>query len=114
MPLFVTLVCVAFALCIFDLQGAGILMRYICDFGLFFALAGALVFLTLLQVKSTKRLTKGWTTQFSAVGPRGAVAAAGEGAETVSVYRISLYFMFATLVIMVIMNVLLWNAFGMY
>lgn len=117
MPLFVALVCVAFALCIFDLQGAGILMRYICDFGLFFALAGALVFLTLLQVKSTKRLTKGWTTQFSAVGSRaagGGRAGSGEAAETVSVYRISLYFMFTTLVIMVIMNVLLWNAFGMY
>ena len=114
MPLFVALVCVAFALCIFDLQGAGILMRYVCDFGLFFALAGAIVFLALLQVKSEKRLTKDWTTQFSAVGSRGAVAAASEGAETVSVYRISLYFMFATLVLMVIMNVMLWNAFGMY
>lgn len=114
MPLFVALVCVAFALCIFDLQGAGILMRYVCDFGLFFALAGAIVFLALLQVKSEKRLTKDWTTQFSAVGSRGAVAAAGAGAETVSVYRISLYFMFATLVLMVIMNVMLWNAFGMY
>ena len=117
LPLFVALVCVAFALCIFDLQGAGILMRYICDFGLFFALAGALVFLALLQVKSTKRLTKGWTTQFSAVGSRaagGGRAGSGEAAETVSVYRISLYFMFTTLVIMVIMNVLLWNAFGMY
>ena len=45
LPLFVALVCVAFALCIFDLQGAGILMRYVCDFGLFFALAGAIVFL---------------------------------------------------------------------
>ena len=114
LPLFVALVCVAFALCIFDLQGAGILMRYVCDFGLFFALAGAIVFLALLQVKSEKRLTKDWTTQFSAVGSRGAVAAAGAGAETVSVYRISLYFMFATLVLMVIMNVMLWNAFGMY
>ena len=114
LPLFVALVCVAFALCIFDLQGAGILMRYVCDFGLFFALAGAIVFLALLQVKSEKRLTKDWTTQFSAVGSRGAVAAAGEGAETVSVYRISLYFMFATLVLMVIMNVMLWNVFGMY
>ena len=114
LPLFMALVCVAFVLCVFDLQGAGILMRYVCDFGLFFALAAALVFLSLLQVKSTKRLTKDWTTQFSAVGSRGAPAAAGEGAETVSVYRISLYFMFATLVIMVIMNVMLWNAFGMY
>ena len=114
LPLFVALVCAAFALCIFDLQGAGILMRYVCDFGLFFALAGAIVFLALLQVKSEKRLTKDWTTQFSAIGSRGAVAAAGEGTETVSVYRISLYFMFATLVLMVIMNVMLWNAFGMY
>ena len=89
-------------------------MRYVCDFGLFFALAGAIVFLALLQVKSEKRLTKDWTTQFSAIGSRGVATAAGEGAETVSVYRISLYFMFATLVLMVIMNVMLWNVFGMY
>ena len=33
---------------------------------------------------------------------------------TVSVYRISLYFAFASLVVMVAVAVLLWDAFGMY
>ena len=119
-PLFACLVAVAFALCIFDLQGAGILMRYVCDFGLYFALAGALVFLSLLEVRSARPLSKDWTTQLGAVNTvraraaRGA-ASVGEGAaETVSVYRITLYFLFITLVMMVVMNVLLWNAFGMY
>ena len=42
MPLWICAVCVAVVLCIFDLQGAGILMRYICDFGLYFAPAAAL------------------------------------------------------------------------
>ena len=125
MPLFACLVVVGFALCIFDLQGAGILMRYVCDFGLYFALAGALVFLSLLQVKSPRPLSRDWTTQMNAVGANARRAAyqdaaygavpAGEGsAETVSVYRIALYFLFVTLVLMVVMNVLLWNAFGMY
>mgnify|MGYP004568020963 CR=1 FL=1 len=120
LPLFACLVAVGFALCIFDLQGAGILMRYVCDFGLYFALAGALVFLSLLQVKSPRPLSRDWTTQMNAVGSGARRAAYGaapanEGsAETVSVYRISLYFLFVTLVLMVVMNVLLWNAFGMY
>ena len=123
-PLFVGLVAVGFALCIFDLQGAGILMRYICDFGLYFALAGALVLLSLLEVRSARPLSRDWTTQMSAEDVRraassGAYAQAAlapdeASAETVSVYRIALYFLFVTLVLMVIMNALLWNAFGMY
>lgn len=66
MSLWICAVCVAVVLCIFDLQGAGILMRYICDFGLYFALAAALSFLELLQVRSTEPLSKGWTTQLGA------------------------------------------------
>lgn len=121
MPLWVCGVCVAVVLCVFDLQGAGILMRYICDFGLYFALSAALMFLELLQVRSSEPLSKGWTTQLGAHG-RAAVSQAGAHAvtsasvagETVSVYRIALYFLFASLVVMVVTNALLWNAFGMY
>ena len=105
----------------FDLQGAGILMRYICDFGLYFALAAALVFLELLQVRSSEPLSKGWTTQLGAhgVAPVGQVGAhamanASAAGETVSVYRIALYFLFGSLVVMIAANALLWNAFGMY
>lgn len=121
LPLWACLVVVAVALCVFDLQGAGILMRYICDFGLYFALAAALVFLELLQVRSTEPLSKGWTTQLGAhgVAPVGQVGAhamanASAAGETVSVYRIALYFLFGSLVVMITANALLWNAFGMY
>ena len=121
MPLWTVALCVAVALCVFDLQGAGILMRYICDFGLYFALAAALVFLELLQVRSSEPLSKGWTTQLGAHGRAmvqqagaHAVTSAGVAGETVSVYRIALYFLFGSLVVMVVTNVLLWNAFGMY
>ncbi len=109
------------ALCIFDLQGAGILMRYMSDFGIYFALAAALVFLELLQVKSDQPLSKGWTTRLGAGAVQAARAAGGYGAhgahgaaDTVSVYRIALYFLFASLVVMVVANALLWEAFGMY
>ena len=121
LPLWVCLVVVAVALCVFDLQGAGILMRYTCDFGLYFALAAVLVFLELLQVRSTEPLSKGWTTQLGAhgVAPVGQVGAhamanASAAGETVSVYRIALYFLFGSLVVMIAANALLWNAFGMY
>ena len=121
MPLWICAVCVAVVLCIFDLQGAGILMRYICDFGLYFALAAALSFLELLQVRSSEPLSKGWTTQLGAhaqvpVQQAGAhaVASAAVAGQTVSVYRIALYFMFGSLVLMIGANVLLWNAFGIY
>ena len=121
MPLWICAVCVAVVLCIFDLQGAGILMRYICDFGLYFALAAALSFLELLQVRSSEPLSKGWTTQLGAhaqvpVQQAGAhaVASAAVAGQTVSVYRIALYFMFGSLVLTIGANVLLWNAFGIY
>lgn len=116
MPVFIGCLVLGFALCIFDLQAAGILMRYICDFGIYFALAAALVFLELLQMKSDRPLSKGWTTQLGAVGQGQAVAAhaAHASADTVSVYRIALYFLFVSLVVMVTANVLLFKAFGMY
>ena len=116
MPVFVGCLVLGFALCIFDLQAAGILMRYICDFGIYFALAAALVFLELLQMKSDRPLSKGWTTQLGAVGQGQAMAAhaAHAGADTVSVYRITLYFLFVSLVVMVTANALLFQAFGMY
>lgn len=115
-PLAVSL-CVAFVLVNFDLQGAGMLMRYVCDFGLYIALAAVLVFLELLQVRSARPLTEGWTTSlYGGVHAAAAGQAAGgeEGSLTISVYRIVLYFMFASLVLMAVMAVLLWNAFGMY
>lgn len=115
-PLTVSLA-VAFVLVNFDLQGAGILMRYVCDFGVYIALAAVLVFLELLQVRSSRPLTQGWTTSlYGGAHAAGAVRTAqGEGeSPTISVYRIALYFMFASLVLMAVMAVLLWNAFGMY
>lgn len=116
MPLWVCCLVLGFALCIFDLQGAGILMRYMSDFGIYFALAAALVFLELLQVKSGEPLSKGWTTKLGAVHAGRAPAGYGAhtAADTVSVYRIALYFLFASLVVMVVANALLWEAFGMY
>lgn len=42
------------------------------------------------------------------------VASAAVVGQTVSVYRIALYFMFGSLVLMIGANVLLWNAFGIY
>ncbi len=105
---------VAFVLVNFDLQGAGILMRYICDFGIYIALAASIVFLELLQVRSSRPLTEGWTTDlFGNSAMEGRSVSASEG-MTVSVYRISLYFAFVSLVVMVVVAVLLWNAFGMY
>lgn len=111
-PAMVSIV-VAFVLCIFDLQGAGILMRYICDFGIYFALPAALVFLELLQVHSARPLTEGWTTDIFG-GGHAAHSRSGAGEMTVSVYRIALYFLFASLLVTVIVAVLLWDAFGMY
>lgn len=101
-------------LCIFDLQGAGILMRYVCDFGMYFALAAALVFLELLQVRSSDPLRKGWTVQLGRVPVRQGDGQSEASRETVSVYRISLYFLYGSLVVMLVMAVLLWDAFGMY
>lgn len=114
-PLFWCCIALGFVLCIFDLQGAGILMRYICDFGLYFALAAAFVFLELLQAKSDRPLDKGWTQAIGGQGVQAVPAYAGAApADTVSVYRIALYFLCATLLLMVVVAVLLWNAFGMY
>lgn len=113
LPLWAACVAVAFVLCVFDLQGAGILMRYICDFGLYFALAAAFVFLELLQVRSSEPLRAGWTAQLGGAAPSTAPASAPVG-ETVSVYRIGLYFLFGSLLVMAVANTLLWNAFGMY
>lgn len=104
---------VAFVLVNFDLQGAGILMRYMCDFGIYIALAASLVFLELLQVRSSRPLTEGWTTDLYGSATATPSNAASDG-MTVSVYRISLYFAFASLVMMVAVAVLLWDAFGMY
>ncbi len=113
-PLIVSLA-VAFVLVNFDLQGAGILMRYVCDFGIYLALTAVLVFLELLQVRSSHPLTQGWTTSvYGGAHAASNAPAASEAAGTVSVYRIVLYFMFAALVVMAVMAVLLWNAFGMY
>lgn len=106
-------IAVAFVLCVFDLQGAGILMRYICDFGIYFALPAALVFLELLQVRSARPLTEGWTTDLLGGAPA-VHSRSGAGEMTVSVYRIALYFLFASLLVMVVAAVLLWDAFGMY
>ena len=119
-PIWLCCIVLAVALCIFDLQGAGILMRYMSDFGIYFALAAALVFLELLQVKSDQPLSKGWTTSIGRIGAashmpaQGAHHAGHAAADTVSVYRIALYFLFASLVVMVVANALLWEAFGMY
>ena len=123
-PFFIVAVLLGFALCIFDLQGAGILMRYMSDFGLYFALAAAFVFLQLLQVRSSAPLSAGFTSMLNRVAPNanvqgahgahGTHASAQGAGEVVSVYRISLYFMFITLVVMVAANSLLWTAYGVY
>lgn len=105
---------VALTLCIFDLQGAGILMRYVCDFGIYLAFAAALVFLELVQVRSSQPLGQGWTTQLGQGRARPDGMRVGSSGETVSVYRIALYFMYGSLVAMLVMAVLLWEAFGMY
>lgn len=105
---------VAFVLVNFDLQGAGILMRYICDFGIYIALAASIVFLELLQVRSSRPLTEGWTTDLYGGSAMVAPSNPASSGMTVSVYRISLYFAFASLVVMVAVAVLLWDAFGMY
>ena len=103
----------AIVLCIFDLQGAGILMRYICDFGIYFALAAAAVFLELLQVRTERPLTEGWTTNLMG-GQHAASFDRGTSVRTVSVYRLTLYFLYISLVVMAVVAVLLWDAFGMY
>ena len=109
----VTALCVALVLCVFDLQGAGILMRYICDFGVYIALSAAAVYLELLQVRSETPLTEGWTTVVKG-GHRTAFSVGSSDVQTVSVYRMMLYFLYATLVLMAVVAVLLWDAFGMY
>lgn len=106
-------IAMAVVLCIFDLQGAGILMRYICDFGIYFALAAAAVFLELLQVRTERPLTEGWTTNLMG-GQHAASFDRGTSVRTVSVYRLTLYFLYISLVVMAVVAVLLWDAFGMY
>ncbi len=102
-------------LCIFDLQAAGVLMRYMCDFGIYFALAAVFVFLELLQVRSSEPLHAGWTTDlYGGAGAHQVASAAESQGLTVSVYRIVLYFMYGSLILMLVAAVCLWYAFGMW
>ncbi len=121
MPLWICAVCVAEVLCIFDLQGAGILMRYICDFGLYFALAAALSFWSFCRCARASRCRRAgprsWAPMRRCPCSRRARMRWRRPpwrGQTVSVYRIALYFMFGSLVLMIGANVLLWNAFGIY
>lgn len=108
----ITLLLIAFVIVNFDLQGAGILTRYMSDFGIYIALATVITFLQFTQVSVEAPLQKGWTQQFGATSSGSHVAR--NGVSTISIYRIALYGLSAALVLTLIMSVLLWYAFGMY
>ena len=109
--LVVTMLVLAFVVVNFDIQGAGILMRYFCDFGIFVALPAVIVFLELAQIKLDMPMQAGYTQMLEQ--RRGAAHAASNSGETISVMRIALYFMFVTLLLTVVVAVLLWTAFGL-
>ena len=89
---------IAFVIVNFDLQAAGILMRYMADFGIFVALAAAITLLDLAEVKSG---IASQTTFIEQAPSYGSITG------TVSVRRVALYFIFITLIIMVVAAVLL-------
>ena len=101
----------AFVILNFDLQASGLLMRYMCDFGIFIALPAAFVFLQFTQIEVDAPLQRGYTQLLTQEQPN---QPAQNSTDTVSLMRVSLYFMFITLIAMFAIAALLWNAFGMY